>query len=457
MGSIDRRASGRETKPQRILDTNWTESRLQEQLPPTLIRLETATTSGTVSASSPDSSTTDPELRISRAELNEPNRRSMSQSRTFRVLVVAPGANPTVVYDALTAVATIDRRCVDEVHVLTSADTVDRLSAALLKPGMPSALANRCRRLGIETADIVLGRRAIHGLGSSGKPGSIADDVLDTLRQLCGDPVNEVTVVASSEAGVVGVLAHSALQLVGELAARFFVLDVGPTAEVGSEHRRPGRARMPRPTLSEVPIILAERPMKPGQSYTELVTSRRLARRRLFQPGKLTLDGRRRAIRIDDVELPVPRLQFFWMFCLATLAPKALPLRLLCGNFDVQADGRITIAAEHPQRAQLEAHARHIKRVFVTLFPEAADEFPLLFKRACGPTPGLPSAIAKLNAHLKRALGVGAEPYLIAGGRGSGGYRLTLLPAQIELVPHVRGAQTPRQRVSGLKRSVPGS
>jgi hypothetical protein len=145
------------------------------------------------------------------------------------------------------------------------------------------------------------------------------------------------------------------------------------------------------------------------------------------------------------------------MFCLATLAPKALPLRLLCGNFDVEADGRITIAAEHPQRAQLEAHARHIKRVFVTLFPEAADEFPLLFKRACGPTPGLPSAIAKLNAHLKRALGVGAEPYLIAGGRGSGGYRLTLLPAQIELVPQVRGAQTPRQRVSRLKRSVPGS
>jgi len=52
---------------------------------------------------------------------------------------------------------------------------------------------------------------------------------------------------------------------------------------------------------------------------------------------------------------------------------------------------------------------------------------------------------------------VGAEPYLIAGGRGSGGYRLTLHPAQIELVPQVRGAQTLRQRVSRLKRSVPGS
>src|SRR6202171_5144129 len=289
---------------------------------------------------SSDRSPTDPNL-VSGVESNESNRSSRPESRTFRVLVVAPGANPAVVHDAVTAIAASDHRSVDELHVLASADATDRLGAALLRPGTASALADRCRRLGIAQTDIVFSRRAIHGLGGSGTPSSIADDVLDTLRKLCGDTMNEVTGVASSEAGVVGILAHSALQLVGQLPARFFVLDVGPTAEVGSEHRRPGRAPMPRPTLSEVPIILAERPMKPSQSYTELVTSRRLVRRRLFQPGTLTLDGRRRAIRIDDVELPVPRLQFFWMFCLATLAPKALPLRLLNGNFDVEAGGGI--------------------------------------------------------------------------------------------------------------------
>jgi hypothetical protein len=195
--------------------------------------------------------------------------------------------------------------------------------------------------------------------------------------------------------------------------------------------------------------------MLPIQSYTELAAARRLARRRLSQPGILTLDGRRRAIRIDDVELPVPRLQFFWMFCLAALAPQPLPLRLLCGNFEIEADGRMTIASEHPQRMHLEMLARHIKGVFVALFPEASDQFPLVFKRACGPTPGLPSVIAKLNAHLKRALGVGAEPYLIAGGRGTVGYRLTLPPAQIKLVPHIRVAQTARQRVGRQKRLSP--
>jgi hypothetical protein len=50
---------------------------------------------------------------------------------------------------------------------------------------------------------------------------------------------------------------------------------------------------------------------------------------------------------------------------------------------------------------------------------------------------------------LKRALGGGAEPYLIAGGRGAGGYRLTLPPAQIKLVPHMRLLQTARQRAGG--------
>jgi len=161
------------------------------------------------------------------------------------------------------------------------------------------------------------------------------------------------------------------------------------------------------------------------------------------------MDGRRRAVEIDDVVLAVPRLQFFWLFCLGTLAPKALPLRALCGNVDVGADGSIAVASKHPHRADLEVAARHIGRVFAALFPDVADEFPSVFSRACGPSPGLPSVIAKLNAHLKRALGGGAEPYLIAGGRGAGGYRLTLPPAQIKLVPHMRLAQTARQRAGG--------
>src|ERR1700686_4682513 len=105
-------------------------------------------------ASSSDRSVNRPELGINGVESHESNRSSMSESRTFRVLVVAPGANPAVVLDAVTAFAASDGRCVDELHVLASVDAEDRLRASLLKPGTTSALADRCKHLGIAQADI---------------------------------------------------------------------------------------------------------------------------------------------------------------------------------------------------------------------------------------------------------------------------------------------------------------
>ena len=137
-------------------------------LPATLILREAAPTHGTVSASSSDRSVNRPELGINGVQSHESNRSSMSESRTFRVLVVAPGADPAVVLDAVTAIAASDCRCVDELHVLASVDAADRLRAALLKPGATSALADRCKHLGIAQADIVFSRRTIHGLGRFG-------------------------------------------------------------------------------------------------------------------------------------------------------------------------------------------------------------------------------------------------------------------------------------------------
>jgi hypothetical protein len=411
----------------------------------TLILSETKPSSDTVSASSAGSSTIHPELGTTRIESEESNHPSMAKLRRFRVLVVTPGADPTVVHDAVTAVAANDRSCVDELHVLTSSEAADRLRAILLKSAATAALAARCRRLGIAKADIIFNRRAIHGLGGSGAPRASADDVLNILRKLCGDSMNDVTVVVSSDAGALAILAHSALELVGKPTDRFFVLNVRPTARGGSRHRRGREARVSRPALLEVPTILVERPVPSSQSYNELATSRRLARQRLAEPGILVLDGSRRAIRIDDVELVLPRLRFFWMFCLATLTPNPLPLRVLSGNFDVDVDGSIAIVLDHPQRAHLEVLVRHMRRVFVTLFPKAGGEFPFMLQRACGANPGLPSVISKLNADLKRALGVGAGPYLIAGGRGTAGYRLALAPAQIELAPVIRVSRGPRQ------------
>jgi hypothetical protein len=352
----------------------------------------------------------------------------MSESRVFRVLVVAPGSSPVAVTDALTALVTHDRHAVDELHVLVPTAAVERLRDTLLGAPFASALTGLCQRLGIARSDMLFGRRTIHSLGGPERTHtatSQADDVLETIQTLCRDNLNEVTIVAALDAGSTGVLAHSALQLVGRPSDRFFML----------EHVSKRRAR--RPLLEELPMVLAERALSAGQRYQDVAASRQRARRRLTEPGVFRLNARRRALLIDDVVVSLPRLQFFWMFCLATFAPRHLPHRILSGHFDVDAHGRIAVAPHHPQRAEIEAVIAHLRRIFVTLFPDAPDEFAMVFSRACGAAPGLPSIIAKLNANLKRSLGIGAAPYLIAGGRGAPGYRLIVPPQRIKLEPLV--------------------
>ena len=381
-------------------------------LPATLILREATPTHGTVSARSSDRSDNRPELGINRVQSHESNRSSMSaESRTFRVLVVAPGADPAVVLDAVTAIAASDCRCVDELHVLASVDAADRLRAALLKPGVTSALADRFKQLGIAQAHIVFSRRTIHGLGRFGTSGSIADDVLDTLQKLCGDMMNDVTVVASSNAGVVGILTHSALQLVGKPTDRFFVLPVGPRTRAASKPRRHREHGASGPLLLEVPAILAERPMLPIHSYTELAAARRLARQRLSQPGILTLDGRRRAIRIDDVELPVPRLQFFWMFCLATLAPQALRFFLWGGMLTTKPTDKHH--SPPPPNAPPNIFSP-TKKGFLPPFPNPPRQFPLF-----GPPPPRPTPSHRCNVTQPK---VGINSWGGGGGGRGGGF-----------------------------------
>jgi hypothetical protein len=330
------------------------------------------------------------------------------------------------------AVVTRDRVAPDELHVLVPAAPADRVRAALLKAGSASSLTAVCRRLGIARNDIMCGLRTFHGLGASGKhasaPSLLADEVLDVLRSVSADASNEITLVAVPDAGAVGIVALSGLQLVGRPRDRFFVLEF--------ESRRKPR----RPTLLELPLLLAERPLPSGQRYQDVAASRRLARLRLSEPGVFVLNAEQRIFMIGDLKVKVPRLQFFWMFCFATLAPHPFPLRLLNDNFHVDGHGDIVITPGHPDRIKIETVVAHLKSIFVTLFPESADEFALVLKRACGAAPGLPSVIAKLNANLKQALGIAATPYLVAGLRGSAGYRLTLPSHRIRLEPQVSTA-----------------
>jgi hypothetical protein len=345
-----------------------------------------------------------------------------SKAERYRLLIVAPASSSTAVAEALTLV-TRGRGPVDELHVVVPAARADRVRRTLLKPGSASGLSAVCRRLGISVGDIVVGPRTIHGLGSPGDPhdvNALADDTLNILRVLCADENCDITLVAAADAGALGMLARSALELVGRSDDRFFVLEHGSD---GSRQRQ----------LIELPMLLAERRLASGQGYHELSKIRRTARQRLQEPGVLVLHTLQRLIRIDEIDVTVPRLQFYWLFCLAAFAPDPLPLRLLSGSFSVNTRGVVLVPRAHPNRKQIQATIARLRGLFSKLFPDSADDFAFVLKRACGESPGLPSAIAKLNGRLKRALGVGATPYLVAGGRGAGGYRLTLPSHKIKL------------------------
>jgi hypothetical protein len=175
------------------------------------------------------------------------------------------------------------------------------------------------------------------------------------------------------------------------------------------------------------------------QTYAEAVERRRLERRRVAAPDPLRLDVRRRIVSVGETSLTLPAMQFFWLYYLASTPGERFPLAELTAQFGT---GR-----RHPgQFVQKLSDGRtrvfpaDLQRAFAQLFPMAPDKFDVMYQRACGPHPGLPSTISKINAALRRALRGGAGPYLIQGGRGAGGYRLALPPAAI----HITGADARR-------------
>jgi hypothetical protein len=136
---------------------------------------------------------------------------------------------------------------------------------------------------------------------------------------------------------------------------------------------------------------------------------------------------------VGETVVTLPAMQFFWMYCLASTTGERIPLAELTGAF---ASGRrqpVPMTQKLPD-GRVRVFPADLQRAFVQLFPMAADKFDAMYLRSCGPQPGLPSTISKINAALRRALGRGAAPYLIQGGRGAGGYRLTLPASGIQIV-----------------------
>ena len=347
----------------------------------------------------------------------------------LHILIVAPGPHPADDVERAIARLATEQAAPHEVHVVATGQRLMDCQRALLGDGA-GRFAAACLAAGVPRDEILFNQRTLHLIGEQGGDcAAHADNVVALLRRLATSDEVALTVVLSDAAGPAGYLAHAALHLVGRIQDRLLIDSSTPTAS-----KRGGRkSTEAQPDHLELPLLLwpANEPAPP--TYLEAVKRRRTERLRIAKPEVLHLNIRKRTVSVGDTTVTLPAMQFFWLYYLASTTGERLPLGELA---HVLASGR-RHAAQLTQKlpdGRVRMFPADLQRAFVQLFPMAADKFEAMYLRSCGPHPGLPSTISKINAALRRALGRGAEPYLIQGGRGAGGYRLTLPSSGIQIV-----------------------
>lgn len=345
----------------------------------------------------------------------------MPNTRPLHVLVVAPGRRPAGVLERALLRLRDEGHPPHEIHVVAPGPLIDEVRCDLLEGGR---FARFCAAQGLDRDEVLFNRRTLHAVTPPAAPDCTvgADRLLALLRTLTRSRDVALTVVLCEDAGVTGHLMHACLQIVARVEDRLLL-------NLSNVSRRL-RASC---AFLEVPLLLWPPNEPVPATYAEAASRRRLDLMRLTQPDVLRLDCRTRVARVGETTVKLPAMQFFWLWYLASIPGERFPLadvtdaltnprRLSAPITQTLTDGRSRVFPADLQRA------------FGQLFPKAADKFESMYVSACGPHPGLPSTISKINAGFRRALGGGAAPYLIKGGRGAGGYRITLPPSAIQIV-----------------------
>ena len=338
----------------------------------------------------------------------------------LHILIVLPGARPAATVERAVLGLVRDGQVPDELHVIASPSRIDEVRQDVLSNG---SFTEFCAANGILRDELLFNARTLHPVAPQRTDDctAAADRLLGLLRSLTVAPHTALTVMLAEDAGLPGHLLQACLQLVARVDDR---LMIDPAVRPRTNHplRRP----------LELPLLLPPPNEPVPTSYADAIAKRRTDHRRLAHPEVLHLDPARRTVRIGETSFVLPAMQFFWLCYLAGSAGERFPLTELTAALSsgrrapVQVSQRLTDG-----RARV--FPQDLQRAFLHMFPAAADKFDAMFVRACGPHPGLPSTISKINAALRRALGPGAKPYLIRGGRGAGGYRIERPASAIQI------------------------
>jgi hypothetical protein len=354
----------------------------------------------------------------------------MSNSSRTQILVLSVGSGAAGLLERALAYAHREHRVPHEIHLIGDARVLSLVEREVLRE--PSTrFAELCARLGISRDDVVFNRRTLHLVqadvhGSRGC-GAAVDEAMRLLRQVRADAGAELTVLLAADAALCAVVLHAALQIAGRPGDRLLVECPIPP----SRAREPGAAS--RDQMMEFPLLLCPDAEHPAGTYTEAVRQRQVERRRLEQPDVLRIDPAQRIVAVGETTVRLPALQFFWVYYLGSTPGERFPLSELSALLAKPPRQPVHLVQKLAD-ARTRSLPSDLQRTFARLFPHATDKFDAMLLRSCGPHPGLPSTISKINARLRRALGRGAAPYLIEGGRGSGGYRLSLPSDCVELV-----------------------
>ena len=369
------------------------------------------------------------------------------------VLLVAGDSPARTITEALYLWKVQEAVVFDEVHVLTTATGRDLVASSLLDPSgtRVGAFTRVCRSLRIPRHEINFGLRTVHVVPEwaadrvPALPEVRADATLRIVQKLCA-AAGSVTVAVGDDVGATVLLAAS-LQLSWRASDRFFWIREHPRFTAAAAEGRVKEFWMPECDLRlgryviakadlvqrlEIPPVPDRQAVGESDSYMAIVRRRSREQRLLVDPAELTVDLARGVIEINGgAPIRLTPMQLFWYAYLATIAPKALPLRL------------ITEALSGGSRGHAPAVAAPMSALYARLFPHRVDEWPAVLHRACGPEPGLRSTFSKVNATLRDRLGIGSEPYEVEAVRGEGEYRLSLPRTKIRIVSNGDHATPP--------------
>ena len=369
----------------------------------------------------------------------------MTEKHSKRLLLCVTGLTPQVVTENLYALQNRDENWPDEVHLLSTAEGIERARLTLLSedPGWFRRLCRDYRRpvprFEAECLHVLTDRRGrpLHDIRDAEDNVAAADGITECIRRLTADRESALHVSLAGGRKTMGFFAGYALSLFGRPQDRLSHVLVDAPFESHPEFfyptpyahviyapppdQKPLDTSKAQVTLADIPFVrlrhgLPEVLLSGRGSFSETVG----AAQRAVGPTRLQLDLPKRRISAGGVVIPLPPAELAFYAWLAR--------RVLAGQEPIPCP---------PEGVPDGAYAVGFLREYRAIIGELGDDERVVSGLRQGMDKGyFLSHRSKLNQRLKQALGFAAGDYEVRtqGRRPNTRYGLGLAAGQIEFL-----------------------